>query len=134
MSTYTPFVNEIRHEHTNYDRLAAYYNAQKKYRTKLNQTIMKLINGQITIPEFRERVAVIEASVDLTRKPNQKRFIKWRRDSMLHTGHYTTAQANAIAKNNLASTIKLQTCIDAGKYRPGIFDSFVKHVHDGQLS
>lgn len=120
-------VNKIRHEFTNYERLSAFYHVWRVYRSALNKTICKLILEQIDIPEFRRRVAEIEAKVDLTRPKNQKRYLKWRKDCMTASkGSYSIETAHKYSRNNLSSILQLQRAINEGRYRPDLFDSFEK--------
>lgn len=120
-------VCKIRHEFTNYDRLSSFYHVWRKYRSALNRVITMLINEQIDIPEFRERVAQIESKVDLTRPKNQKKYLKQRRDAMCRAPHtYTIDAANRIAKSNLASILQLQRAINDGRMRDDLFETFDK--------
>lgn len=121
---------QIRHEFTNYDRLSAFYHVQRELRTQLNRVIGLLRLDRITIEEFRSKVRDIEQRVDLTRKPNQKRYIKASRNSILATGHYTVNQANAIAKKNVGQILKLQTEINSGRrnYDSGYWDKDKKNM------
>lgn len=67
---------EIRHQHTNYDKLTVFYALYPQYRSELNSQIGKLIdNGPEGILEFRENVKSIESWVNLNIKGSQKRFI-----------------------------------------------------------
>lgn len=78
MSEIGYFVAKIRHEFTRYDKLCSFYSVYPYARKKLNRTIGKLIGEKITIDEFHKIVRGIEAEVDLTRKDNQRRYLKQR--------------------------------------------------------
>lgn len=118
------FIRKIRHEHTNYDKLAAFYSDFKGMRKKLNQTIGNLLMEKITIEEFRAKVASIERNVDIKHnKKARKNFIKHHRNMLMKTGFYTVAQANSIARHNIKALIKLQDCCDKGQFRPDLFET-----------
>ena len=124
-------VNKIRHEFTNYERLSAFYHVWRVYRVALNRVICKLILEEIDIPEFRRRVAEIEEKVDLTRPKNQKKYLKWRKSSMIQSkGSCSIEVAHKYARNNLASILQLQRAINEGRYREDLFDSFEKQTWD----
>lgn len=118
------FIKKIRHEHTNYDKLAAFYSDRKDLRRKLNQVIGSLLMEKITIEEFRTKVASIERRVDIKHnKKARKNFIKCHRNKLLKTGYYTLTQANAIARHNIKALIKLQDACESGKYRPDLYET-----------
>lgn len=118
------FIRKIRHEHTNYDKLAAFYSDQKHFRKELNRTIGALLAGKIDIPEFRAKVAQIERKVDIRNNPKaRKNFIKYHRNMLLKTGFYTVSQANAIAKHNIKALIKVQNACESEYYRPDLYET-----------
>ena len=69
-------VHEIRHKMTRYDKLASFYYAMPKYRGQLNSFCYALCRGEISEDKFASAVKRIEGVVDLTRKKNQKIFIR----------------------------------------------------------
>lgn len=96
-------VAQIRHEFTNYDKLARFYSYYRDKRSELNFTIGKLIKEIITIQEFHDKVDEIEAYVDLTNKSNQKRFLKEEaaRLKSITFNNHTETTLKKYAKHNL---------------------------------
>ena len=102
-----PFVTEIRHRFTNYDRLVTFYQYYRHKRSILNGVIYALIKEEIDIPTFKERVAKIEAYVDLTKKENQKRFLKTEQERLNKQSiqQLSPKTLKQFAKNNLSSML-----------------------------
>lgn len=102
-----PFVTQIRHEFTNYDKLIPFYQYYGKQRTILNGIIFALIKGEIDIPTFKERVTEIENYVDLTKKRNQKRFLKTEQERLKNKALQPISEKDLkkFAKNNLSSIL-----------------------------
>lgn len=67
----------IRHEYTNYEKLAVFYKIYPKRRSELNAEINRLIKeGPDGIERFRKRVKFIENQINLNLKDVKKRFIE----------------------------------------------------------
>lgn len=115
-----PFVAQIRHEFTNYDKLTSYYAQFREERGNLNRVISDLIGGLIDIPEFHERVKEIEERVDLTRKRNQKKYLKKQQKLLQRQKCYTQSQIHEISKRNLQNVLNLQKAQDNDVYRPDL--------------
>lgn len=111
----------IRHEHTNYDRLSAFYSVNNAFRSTLNAIIGRLIDEKIDIPKFREQIERLESKVDLTIKRNQKEFIKYQIKLHKKVGYYTDKQALEMAKKQLSGVIRMQQDTNKGiKDRGGV--------------
>ena len=115
----------IRHEHTNYDRLSAFYSVNKAFRTTLNAIIGRLVDEKIDIPKFREQIERLESKVDLTIKRNQKEFIKYQIKLHKKAGYYTDKQSLEMAKKQLSGIIRLQQDTNKGIKDRGGFNKYV---------
>lgn len=116
-------ITEIRHEHTNYDKLSVYYHVHPWARRKLNRLIILLIQGAINIPMWRAQVTELEESIDLSRRRAQKLYIRAESRRFRESGYYTDIQAKKMAQSNLASVLKAQQTMNAGIYDPHLFDN-----------
>lgn len=116
-------IAKVRHEMTNYDQLSAFYSHFKMERHRLNGIIGAYLCKAITYTQFRDEVKKIERAVDLNRRKPRKIFLRRFRSKLMTSGYYTLGQANAMARNALTITIKLQQLINAGEYRPDVFDT-----------
>lgn len=116
-------ITEIRHEHTNYDKLAVYYHVHPWARRKLNHLIILLIRGTINIPMWRAQVKELEECIDLSRRKPQKMYIRAESRRFRELGYYTDIQAKKMAQTNLASVLKAQQTMNAGIYDPHLFDN-----------
>lgn len=114
-------IAEIRHEHTNYNKLSVFYHVYPWARRKLNRLIQQLIDGQIAIPTFREEVKKLEDTINLHRRGPQKTYIRNESRKFFAMGCYTHDNAKALAKTNLASILKAQATLNTGKYDPNLF-------------
>lgn len=110
-------IAQIRHEHTNYNRLASFYCLMPQKRHELNRIIGSLIQGQIDIPEFHSQVRKLERQVDLTISSNRRRFIKKYKQRIVSTKKYTPEQATKIAKSKLRFAIKFSEMQIAKQFR-----------------
>lgn len=114
-------IARIRHEFTNYDKLAVFYHVLPHYRTQLNGIISALIKNKMSIPEFREKVKQIENLVNLNLKKNQKSYIRTFSRKFREMGYYTDDTAKQLAKTNLGSVLKAQSTMNSGVYDPNLF-------------
>lgn len=99
---------DIRHQHTNYDRLVVFYSLYPRRRAELNSKIGKLIEtGPEGILEFREDVKHIENWVNLNVKDSQKRFIEEQVYKLKETHPtYSNTTLKKLAKEKLAHYIR----------------------------
>lgn len=99
---------DIRHQYTNYDKLAMFYSVYPEKRSALNGVIAELIKtGPDGIDKFRKRVKVIEEYVDLNRKEAKQRFLNDKIVKLrMENPQYDYALAKKIAETNLASFIR----------------------------
>ena len=98
----------IRHQYTNYDKLAMFYSVYPEKRSALNSVIAELIKtGPDGIDEFRKKVKVIEEYVNLNRKAAKQRFLNDKIVKLrMENPQYDYALAKKIAETNLASFIR----------------------------
>lgn len=99
---------DIRHQHTNYEKLVVFYNMYPDKRSELNREISKLIKeGPEGIIEFRENVKQIEDWVNLNIKKSQKRFIDEEINRLQeYHPHYSKSKLKNIAQDKLAMYIR----------------------------
>lgn len=99
---------EIRHKHTNYDKLTVFYFLYPQYRSELNSQISKLIdNGPEGILEFRENIKSIENWVNLNIKESQKRFITEQMQSLKEKNpNYSNSTLKRMAQDKLEFYLK----------------------------
>lgn len=116
-------IAKVRHEMTNYDRLSAFYAHFKAERHRLNGIIGSYLCKALTYTQFRDEIKKIERAVDLNHHKPRKIFLRRFRSKIMTSGYYTLGQANAMARNALTIAIKLQQLINAGEYRPDVFDT-----------
>lgn len=117
-----PFITQIRHEHTNYDKLSVYYHVNPWARRKLNKLIGMLIAGALDIESWRRQVNTLERTIDLSRRKPQRDYIRRESKRFRELGYYTDIQAKKMAQMNLASVLKAQQTMNAGIYDPHLFD------------
>ncbi|MCL1786042.1 MAG: hypothetical protein FWG39_02740 [Alphaproteobacteria bacterium] len=105
-------VSELRHNHTNYNMLATFYECQPRYRRQLDGVCERLVGGVFTKEQFSAEVCRIEAEVDLTNKKNQKRFIKEWTENAMESGEINKKRAKSRAQASLTKALQFSAYVN----------------------